>query len=61
MHKRFLKFLGHLFTEKNKWKVSACFFENIYVLVPNIFQVAASEFMSSFSTQPLVDFRLCFF
>jgi hypothetical protein len=41
-------------------KVSACFFENIYFLVLNIFQEAASEFMSSFSPKPLVDFRLCF-
>jgi len=37
-----------------------CFFENIYLLILNIVPEAASEFMSSFSLQLLVDFRLCF-
>ncbi len=60
MHKRFFKFLGNHVKEKNEWNVSACFFENIYLLVKNIVSEAVSEFMSSFSPQPLVDFRLCF-
>jgi hypothetical protein len=54
------KFLGHHFKEKNEWKASACFFENVYLLILNIAPEAVSENMSSFSPQPLVDFRLCF-
>jgi hypothetical protein len=51
------KFLGCLVKEKIKLKVSACFLENAYYFLVS---EAASEFLSSFSSLPLVDIHLCF-
>ncbi len=53
-----LQFLGWLFKEKNKRKVSACFFEIIVII--NIAPEAVTEFLFSFSSLQLVDFCLCF-
>jgi hypothetical protein len=53
------KFLICPFKEKNKNEVSSCFFKK-NLLILNSVPEATSEFLYSFSSLPLVDFRLCF-